>query len=66
MFLVHVREHRGVLRKQKHPRRKFKHTERAEWTALPHAFADANYSTYGVGITVENFRDSFTRCPSCS
>lgn len=38
---------------------------RAPWTALPHAFADAGYQTYGAGITVENFRDSGTRCPGC-
>ena len=37
----------------------------AGWTALPEAFARANYSTYGVGITVENFRTSATRCPRC-
>jgi arylsulfatase A-like enzyme len=38
---------------------------RPTWTALPHAFAAANYSTYGVGITIEDFRHSATRCPGC-
>ena len=40
-------------------------TPRPAWTALPQAFADANYSTYGAGITVESFRDSASRCPGC-
>ena len=38
---------------------------RPPWTALPQAFADAGYSTYGAGITIESFRDSAARCPGC-
>ena len=40
-------------------------TPRPPWTALPQAFADAGYATYGAGITVESFRDSAARCPGC-
>lgn len=38
---------------------------RPPWTALPQAFADAGYATYGAGITVESFHDSASRCPGC-
>ena len=38
---------------------------RAAWTALPHAFADSNYSTFGVGITVDGDYRSDSRCPGC-
>ena len=38
---------------------------RPTWTAVPQAFAEAGYLTYGTGITVENFRNSASRCPGC-
>ena len=45
-----------------HPPRR---APRPPWTALPQAFADAGYSTYGAGITIESFHDSAARCPGC-